>query len=205
MHYGRQALAAVGFLALGVAPAMAATTTVETYSFEAKLKSGALYCGVAVSQAQSCPDQFGKVSGSKANTFMNGKAVGGVYKGQISIEFDGDKVMKATCEIGGADCNFGAEAPRPSSGSGQNLNFSKDRSVSSSFKLDGNVGSYLFATDYQRDDDGVHYYSAVRFDLTNVQRDDIAVVPLMGSAGFLLAAIGGFAAFSRRKSRSRVA
>lgn len=193
----KQRIFAVAVATLCAAPASAATYS-ESITFDATLTAGSLQCGF-FGDTQSCADKFGTVSGSKANDLMLGKTLNGVYSGEISFSVEDDNIVEVTCFIGGADCKFGDASLRDPSGPSAQMDFSDPAFVLSSFQLDGEAGAYFFSTDYEIFDDGtVQQYSDVQFDLSNVERE-IAVVPLMGSAGFLFAALGGFWGLSRRK------
>lgn len=199
MSIVKLSLIVLAFVVSGFAPANAATTT-KSYSFDATLVSGELYCGANAFLAEPCSGDFGTFAATKAELLMLGKSKNGVYRGRIELGFEGDDFSYAACDLGGADCFFDDAYLNGPFGDDAELNFSRTSEVLSKFYLGEETGSYFFGTDYFTDEDGTRYYSGVRFDLTDVERADVAIVPLMGSAAFLVFALGGFAAVSRRKS-----
>lgn len=183
------------------APVAVAASTIASYSFDATLTSGAVVCGAFGISEASCPERFGTISGNKANDFMFGKSIGSTYSGEIHVEFGEGRIVKASCEIGGADCAISDDMLEPPIGSPEIINFSDFIDVLAVFRFEEDTGNMAFGTGFEFFGEDVQYYSKVNFDLTNVKRGDVEVVPLMGSAGFLGLALGGFVALSRRKSR----
>lgn len=201
MRRVKNMMLSIGILVFWGGHATAATTLVETFTFDATLTSGTLLCGEFVGLEEPCPGKFGVPQGAFGDDLMFGKTIGDTYAGVIKIGFDPTEITSASCSIGGANCLFSDDFLQGSFplGDDPTLDFSSLSVVLSLFDFSGDTGSYFFATDYSFDEDGVYYYTDVRFDLTNVSRE-VANVPLSGSVGFLALALGaiGFAARRRR-------
>ncbi len=185
----------------GTLGADAATVTREVFTFDATLTSGTSFCGEYVSLESACPEKFGSFSGWQADDLMHGLALSDTVSGKIILTSSDGLLESASCSLGGRDCLFSTElffGGLPVGPAGV-VDFTWSSVVGSRF--DFGAGTYFFGTDYTFDEDGVHYYSGVRFSLENVEHR-LVEVPLPASAGFLLAGLLGFGIVRRLKRPS---
>ncbi|MEM8823579.1 MAG: VPLPA-CTERM sorting domain-containing protein [Pseudomonadota bacterium] len=197
--------------------ASGASAATETYIFDATLKSGTLFCGIAVSFEAPCPSEFGLIDEpTDLDDIMVGMSIGGTYPGRIDLSYDdlpdGTKSLSGvSCSLNGGNCffddtflNLGPSLAGPAPGE---LDFSDVFSGTSLFEILGNTGTYSYSTEYlDRPDGSVYFYGDVQFDLTEVSHSSSAVhsVPLPAGVLGLLTGLGAFG-WMRRRTRSRVA
>lgn len=184
-------------LAFGATAASAAT---ESWTFDATLSSGLLLCGEFVGDETSCPADFGLVDApSDLDDLMLGMEIGGTYAGRVDLEWDDatSMLLSASCMLNGRDCMFSTDfvaAPGPL-GATATVDFTVSGVVGSTFNFEAGAERYLFSTDYIFDeDDSLHYYADVRFDLTDVgYSTSLPEVPLPAGGLLLLSGLAGLA------------
>ncbi|MBC9246487.1 VPLPA-CTERM sorting domain-containing protein [Paracoccus sp. 11-3] len=192
-------------LAFAFAPIIVkAATVTETFTFNATLDSGVLFCGPRVEQEAPCPDRFSTVDPSLLPYGMSFRES---YAGSIALTYDDNRLTGILCHLNEQNCNFGGvengfNSQSPTGPNPGNLDFTDTaQSRGSVFFINNGSGGYSYGTDYVESADGseIYYYSNVNFSLSDVtyESSQPAPVPLPASLPLLAGAVLGFGTLRR--------